>query len=110
MQGCFREHPDVYGAELEDDEDQPPLEPETVTPHISGSSADATSEPLASSPEPSPSSPPRSEESDSLNAKTERARGATEKVSKDYGVQPENEQLIPKAAHDATAFSSKTEK
>ena len=112
MQECFREHPDVYGAELNDEEADLPLDAETETPDESDPTQNATpalAVPLDSSsspPESSPPPPPRSEESDHLGTQTQRAKAATEQVAKDHGIQDESEELVPKAAHDATTSQS----
>lgn len=42
MQDCFRQHPDVYGAELEDD-DEPSAEPKAEQPQAT--QADASTAP-----------------------------------------------------------------
>ena len=112
MQECFREHPDVYGAELDDEEVDFPLDAESETPGESDSTPNASHalavslESSSSPPESSPPPPPRSEESDHPDAQTQRAKAATEQVAKDHGVQDESEELVPKAAHDATASQS----
>ena len=107
MQNCFREHPDVYGSELEDDEAPPP--PETL---------DAQPAPISSEPAPVPSlanmeSPHgRGEKvSDSMNAtpapddvvagRHERAQAATKQVEQDFSAQSESDAVVPKAWHDS---------
>ena len=105
MQECFREHPDVYGAELEDEEAEASIDAQGETPQESDSTVEVTSE-LASPPKPpSPPTPPH--ESDHPDAKTERAKAATKQVTKDHDIQAESEELVPKAAHDATTSEAK---
>ncbi|KAM0797335.1 hypothetical protein BDR22DRAFT_863971 [Usnea florida] len=109
MQDCFREHPDIYGAELEEDDDAPPddqdalppTDPTTTTIPASATSAIPDSQP----PPPStanPSTPPPATSSD-----TDRARAAKQQVERDHGASmSESEEVVPKAAHDATAASA----
>lgn len=82
MQDCFRQHPDVYGAELEDD-DEPqadaPASPEVPPP---AAVLDASSEPVE---------------------KQTRAKDVHAQVKADTvaaGENTEGDSLIPKAAHD----------
>lgn len=108
MQNCFREHPDIYGSELEED-DAPPEEgapsPSPAPPPDSGDElipAAATSATLES-----PSSPPSSLSATGSDD-TDRAKAAKQQVERDYG-EPisESEELVPKAAHDATGNTGK---
>lgn len=100
MQDCFREHPDIYGAELDDvDADEmPPAEGEpvpatprdaaVVAPHEGG---EKVSRPSATSAE--------------AQAKTERAVAAGQQVKRDHGAREgmsESEEAVPKAWHDTT--------
>jgi intermembrane space import and assembly protein 40 len=100
MQDCFREHPDIYGAELEDDEEAP----------SEGLEAPAAAEGQAiSSPEHAAGSPhdggekvskPYGQDSDAVVAgKTERAEKAAQQVKKDHGPTSESETMVPKAWH-----------
>lgn len=81
MQDCFRKHPEVYGAELEDDDDVEG----GAGPSGQASSAadiDASSHP---------------------DEKRSRAKEVKDQVKADNvekGEQPEAEALVPKAAHD----------
>jgi intermembrane space import and assembly protein 40 len=82
MQDCFRQYPDVYGAELEDDD-----------------------EPQADAPAPS-EIPPTAAELDASSHpddKHSRAKDVNEQMKAEtaqVGENPEGESLIPKAAHD----------
>ena len=108
MQNCFREHPDIYGSELEEDE-APPEEgapsPSPAPPPDSGDElipAAATSATLESP------SPPSSSLSATGSDDTDRAKAAKQQVERDYG-EPisESEEMVPKAAHDATGATGK---
>jgi intermembrane space import and assembly protein 40 len=82
MQDCFRRYPEVYGAELEDDD-----EPQTDAP--------APSE-----------APPTAAEIDASShpdEKRARAKDVNEQMkasTAEVGESPESDSLIPKAAHD----------
>lgn len=91
MQDCFREHPDVYGAEFEDDEEGAESEDAPAPVSVDGGEVPAAAisaplEPAPAQPSPSTSSP--------------RAGGDTQRVSS--GSADEGDELVPKAAHDAT--------
>ena len=78
MQDCFRQHPDVYGAELEDDEEAP-------SPEQPNAAAEATT-------------------SSTLDETRTRAKEARDQVKADVaekGKHSESEALVPKSAHDA---------
>ncbi|MCJ1360915.1 Oxidoreductase [Acarospora aff. strigata] len=97
MQDCFREHPDVYGSELEDDE-------EGDNDSLNAESAGAeSSTPLSSMPPPSkpPDASAHSSSADEVT-KTKRAKAATKQVREQHEPQSETDELVPKAAHDTT--------
>lgn len=112
MQTCFREHPDIYGAELQDDDDEapPPEEdaPSLSSPAPSPASSDAKIPVAATSasPETQPSSP--STAGREATSDTERAQAAKRQVERDHG-EPTSEidELVPKAAHDATGVDAR---
>jgi intermembrane space import and assembly protein 40 len=107
MQGCFRKYPDVYGAEIdsdaEDDEDEIPAH---------GASANAVTDASRTGVQPpsGPLSSTSSAKTDSSlvpqeyrpSSETDRAKKATEQVQRDHKPTSEAEQLVPKAAHDAS--------
>lgn len=128
MQDCFHDHPDVYGAELEDD-DQEVQEEDAATP------SDASSEPSQPT-QPSPSPAPESGAGQTPTApltrstssraasssapppshahaehpspaeekgRTERAKAATRQVKDEHEPQSESDEMVPKAMFDATA-------
>ena len=107
MQDCFRGHPDVYGSELEGDDDDAPLDEGTPAPLID--SADGSLPAAATSATPEPQSLPSSSSPDTLagTSDTERARAATQQVERDHGdVTSECDELVPKAAHDAVGATA----
>ncbi|KAK5135671.1 hypothetical protein LTR08_004972 [Meristemomyces frigidus] len=123
MQNCFREHPDVYGSELDDDEAPPPEMPDTQeSPVESRPAPPSASEPTPSqSTESEPAAMPSLANMDSSSThghgekvadyanapgadrdgKRERAQAATKQVQQDHGPRSETEHAVPKAAHDA---------
>ena len=130
MQGCFREHPDEYGAELEDEEEIDPsyekLEEEARGGEDGKTQSYASGEPLpeparkgvqvaenqtnapltssspATSATTSPSSAPVSSFSPVGDEATQRAKAAKAQVAEEHGDPfSESSELVPKAAHDA---------
>lgn len=105
MQGCFREHPDVYGDELASDGDEDgevgANEGEVPSAEASSPTADATSAISPTKPS-SRASKAEAENPHDDAGRTERARAATEQVARDHGPQSESDAMVPKAAHDAT--------
>ena len=104
MQTCFRDHPDIYGAELESDDDEEGeieavegREPDAVPEHAAARTTSAS--PSADSPAPSSSPEP--------STAKDRADAATEQVRTDFEAGGESDDLVPKAAHDATGVQSK---
>ncbi len=120
MQDCFREHPDMYGGELEEDEEgegegggegvgmgkmsATTLEDDGST-HLAyeGGALPAA----ATSAAPTPEHEVRSEERQGND--TERAKKATEQVRREHGEGlSESEEVLPKAALDATGKNEGT--
>jgi len=110
MQNCFREHPEMYGAELEDEEapssetsnEQPvpasspaPSLADMESPHGRG---EKVSDHTNASPDPA----------NVVSGKRERALAATQQVKQDHDAVSESESAVPKAWHDSTA--SETDK
>lgn len=88
MQDCFRQHPDVYGAELEDDEE---LDEQAASP--SSASDDR---------QPSPATQVDvSSRLEEKHAEATQVRAQVKAEQAQQGEQPESEALVPKAAHDA---------
>ncbi|KAK0336055.1 Oxidoreductase [Friedmanniomyces endolithicus] len=120
MQNCFRDHPDVYGAELED-EDAPlpegaegelvpatphpaPLEPQPIptptpedskVPTLANASRPGGAEKVAIH------STGQPDTNEAVAGKRERAEAATKQVQQDHGPVSESPAMMPRAAHDA---------
>jgi mitochondrial intermembrane space import and assembly protein 40 len=107
MQDCFRLHPDVYGAELEDDEDEDETEItiEAVRPDESAPAEATPAEPAASKSTPSVSEAV----TEAAAEKTQAAKDAAHEIKTKVEPVSESEDLLPKAAHDARERSSKAE-
>ena len=117
MQDCFREHPEIYGGELEEDEEGEEQGVEGVgmrtmsaatTENDDGSTHLEYKEggalpTAATSATPTPEHELRREESKGKGNDTERAKKATEQVRREHGEGlSESEEVVPKAALDAT--------
>ncbi|KAJ5685940.1 hypothetical protein N7536_008559 [Penicillium majusculum] len=89
MQDCFRQHPEVYGAELEDD-DEPQPQSDAPAP----SEAPAIPEVTPTAAEVDASSPPTEKQTRAKEVTQVKAETAA------AGENPEGDSLIPKAAHD----------
>lgn len=76
MQDCFRQYPDVYGAELEDD-DEPSVDPNAEQPPATQAEPSATPD-----------------------EKRELAKQARDEV-KSVGEVAESDEVIPKAWHES---------
>lgn len=116
MQDCFREYPEIYGGELEDDEVEKEIqgqeeEKEGLEMPVHQSQTDVnpaasvvnatTATPTGQSVE--QARPQAKEQSDqSEEAKRKRAKEAAAQVQKEHPPLDESDQLVPKAAHDAT--------
>lgn len=105
MQDCFRGHPEIYGSELEEYDAPPPDEgapsPESgdgPIPTAATSAVPASQSPPSSSPDPVASGAGISD--------TERAQAAKRQVESEHGEPTsESDEMVPKAAHDATGAS-----
>ncbi|KAF9729351.1 hypothetical protein PMIN02_012002 [Paraphaeosphaeria minitans] len=99
MQDCFRKYPEVYGSELESDadDDEDDLSAEGA-PATAVADAQSTGGPLSST--------SSAQEDSGLVPDEYRPSGATDLANKaakrDDETTSESEQLMPKAAHDAT--------
>ena len=105
MQDCFREHPDVYGGELEEDVEG--IEGDAgaevgVEGEGGGLPAAATKATDEGGPAPATATTPEKDGDEGKDA-TQRAKRATEQVRSEHSDTPsESEELVPKAAFDAT--------
>ncbi|KAI4734090.1 hypothetical protein E4T50_15372 [Aureobasidium sp. EXF-12298] len=106
MQNCFREHPDVYGAELEDDVEAEAREQDGASP----SSQSEQPKMPESNPDAEKVADSGADSTKAIQGKRERSNAATEQVNRDHGLMSESENLVPKAAHDATGQTSKGDK
>ncbi|OCK84291.1 mitochondrial intermembrane space import and assembly protein 40 [Lepidopterella palustris CBS 459.81] len=106
MQDCFRLHPDIYGGELEDEDD--------ITAEEGDSTAATASIQDSTDPEDSPSQFRAEKVADhkphlepgpehEIKAKQERAQTATEQVKREHEPHSESEEVVPKAWHDRSS-------
>jgi len=110
MQNCFREHPEIYGAELEDDEAPPPdaLEGRSAPEAGEPATESAAAPSLANMDSPHGRGEKVSDHNDTapepekVAGKRERAAAATEQVKEDHSAVSESESMVPKAWHDST--------
>ena len=107
MQDCFREHPEIYGSELEEDEDSPRDE---AAPGLDPAEGSLPAAAMSATPE--PHSPPSSSltglstTSEEGTSDTERARAAKQQVERDHGdAASESDEMVPKAAHNASRYA-----
>ncbi|KAL2038005.1 hypothetical protein N7G274_009225 [Stereocaulon virgatum] len=104
MQDCFREHPDVYGGELEEDEEG--VEGEEAPAGLAGENGGlpAAATNATDGGKPAPATAMTSEKGgEEVKDATQRAKRATEQVRSEHSNTPsESEELVPKAAFDAT--------
>jgi intermembrane space import and assembly protein 40 len=95
MQNCFRQHPDIYGAELDDDNDITADEHYDSIPPVAAaaSSSEGASQSDTSSP------PIIRAEKHEIEAKRERARATTKQVKGEHEPQSESDEVVPRAWH-----------
>ena len=123
MQDCFRQHPDVYGGELDDEGDEGEGE-RGIDALNDGAEDEGGEERVGSlvgrpkgetgkvideegetkSKQPGLADGNRQEEDTEKQARTERSKAAKGQVERDHGIQSEADKMVPKAAHDATAI------
>ncbi|CAO1600255.1 MAG: hypothetical protein LQ349_000281 [Xanthoria aureola] len=117
MQDCFREYPEIYGGELEDDEVEKeiqgqeeeketlemPVHQSQADPNPAASAVNATTSATRTGPSAEQAHPPASDQNDpSEEAKRKRAKEAKAQVQKEHPPLDESDEIVPKAAHDAT--------
>ncbi|THW89634.1 hypothetical protein D6D15_05117 [Aureobasidium pullulans] len=100
MQNCFREHPDVYGAELEDDVETEAREQDAASQYSQPKQPEAN-------PDAEKVADREPDHPETIQAKRDRSNAASEQVKRDHGLMSESDSLVPKAAHDATGQESK---
>ncbi|KAG4444181.1 hypothetical protein IFR05_000278 [Cadophora sp. M221] len=111
MQDCFRLHPEMYGSELQDDEDE--VEEELRARESAAASGDESSEPKSEraqqvsdkrTPKPTEGEKPAlvaEEEKTVEEPHHDTSKAITENMAKPQ-LEDEGAELIPKASHDAT--------
>lgn len=97
MQDCFREHPEIYGSELEDDEEAPQQLEGAQEGQAVASPAQAAGAPHEGGEK--VSKPYGQDSAENVAAKTERASQAAEQVKRDSAPVSESESMVPKAWH-----------
>jgi len=105
MQDCFRQHPEMYGSELEDDEDEVEEEIRARQSAKDEDAAAATATPKESTesgPKPATEATPEPTEIKKSVEESHRDSSATTLESAQKGGD-EGGELLPKAAHDATS-------
>lgn len=107
MQNCFREHPDVYGGELDDESDEgAAVEQEEGRPvSVSSDPAPQAARVQAESSQQG-SSPAGGADAASKEQERERVRAATEQVRRESPLD-ESDQAVPKAWHDTRSANEK---
>ncbi|KAL8654515.1 MAG: hypothetical protein Q9210_001460 [Variospora velana] len=118
MQGCFREHPDIYGGDLEEDEVEDEIKeqqaekegvPERLSvakgAEIPSSGASKTDHVQAAAAPPAQATGASNVGEQSEEAKTARAKEAKIRVEEEHAPLSESDELVPKAAHDARSMN-----
>lgn len=99
MQNCFRAHPDIYGAELDDNDEVPEGESGT------GEAAAQPETPVASSSRGEKVAEQgigKSDDAAKVAGKRARAQEASKQVKAEHGEpSSETDEVVPKAWHDA---------
>lgn len=107
MQNCFREYPDVYGGELEDDDDemdgQEAPGDDGAGARLSVAEGTEKAPPAANTAVDVEKPAPATVEDQSGPAQTKRAKEAKAQVEREHVPLSETDELVPKAAHDARA-------
>jgi len=111
MQDCFRQHPEMYGSELEDDDDEveeelrareaDPASGDDVGDDAPQPSPQKAAEPMKETPrttdQKAPPPEPKSPSPESHSESSKRTASKPERSGDEGG------ELLPKAAHDATS-------
>ncbi|KAK3201304.1 hypothetical protein GRF29_185g585951 [Pseudopithomyces chartarum] len=119
MQGCFRKYPEIYGSELDSDaDDEEDASVEGASAALADSSSSTEGVNTASSHDLQPKSDPLNANTGKNDAglvpqtyrpgdETERVNKASEQVKRDFEPTSKSEQLVPRAAHDASDATAK---
>ena len=103
MQDCFREHPEIYGKELEEDEepgDAPEGEQVALSTAPTSSNSSASSETPSQLPEAGMTASSTSSAEEDATKRAQEAKAQVESAHPEP--RSESDELVPKAAHDAT--------
>ena len=99
MQDCFRQHPETYASEFEDDEEEVEEELRARDTASSDDASPVLSSETAKAPEPSQKVTPEAAESKPVEQSHRDSFNVTaDEVQKSAG---DEEELVPKAVHDA---------
>jgi mitochondrial intermembrane space import and assembly protein 40 len=102
MQDCFRQHPEMYGSELEDDEEE--LEEEIrAQENAKPSSEDSAKLTPESTTQTSKEAPSTSSEEKKAISETPHRDGQSTPRAETQKAGDEGGELVPKAAYDATS-------
>ncbi|KAF2205750.1 hypothetical protein GQ43DRAFT_436768 [Delitschia confertaspora ATCC 74209] len=108
MQNCFREYPEIYGAELQDDEepavdqDGQPIPAEAEVASAGSSPAPISQAEKVVDRQPTPEHVEQE--------KKERAQAATTRVARDHEPVSESSEVLPKEWHDTTSANQEVKK
>lgn len=97
MQDCFREHPEIYGSELDEEEVDAQIDAEGKEASTLVSEQPAPAAAIANASNATPSNEPEHRQ---------RVRAAKDQVSQSTGPQDEVDQVVPKAWHDGREAST----
>lgn len=108
MQNCFRQHPDIYGAELDDDDmtadehyDSIPPAAAAASSSEGASQSDTSSPPIIRAKKVTDDKPHHKlSPKHKLEAKREGAQAATKQVKGEHEPQSESDEVVPRAWHD----------
>ena len=101
MQDCFRQHPEMYGSELQDDEEE--VEEELLAREVAPSPDDSKAPSTESAEAPTPSQKVTSEAVETKPIEQPHRESSSTTGDKIQLGGDEGEELLPKAAHDETS-------
>lgn len=109
MQNCFRQYPEVYGSELDNDDEEDVAPADLPNPEDSTPEAPSTPTPREKAPmyDDEPSSKPHSPEKVAENRRELGLVPEPYKPSSAKIEEPVSESVVPKAAHDSTDANDK---
>lgn len=106
MQNCFRQYPEVYGSELENDEEEEatldaPLDENHPASAVAAEKASADPHPSSEPSVATETSKTRGKQETGLVPESYKPEGESQQ-DKSVDAVSESEELVPKAAHNAT--------